>query len=400
MTTRVNRLTALRVQKLKTPGMVPDGRGLYLQIANGGGRSWILRYSLRGKPHEMGLGPATKVSLAEARAKAAEYHKLIDTGIDPIEWRKTARAKAAFEQTGSITFSEAARQHFASHQKALRSVSYARDYESQLATYAEPVLGKLLVRDIDTALVLKVLEPIWLTRTVTAERTRSRIERILDWAKVRGFRTGDNPAKWRGHLDQLLPKPSKVRVVKRHAALPYSELPAFVVALRQQNGTAARALEFLILTAARAGEVLHAQAGEINHSEKLWVVPAPRMKGGLEHRVPLVGRALSLINSQATGRLFGIGKMGMRDLLKRMGFGNVTPHGFRSSFRDWAGDRTSFPREVAEQALAHKIGNEAERAYRRSDAIEQRRRLMQAWADYCSSPPAESSDRVVTIRRA
>jgi integrase len=396
----INRLTALRVQRLKTPGMYPDGNGLYAQLAGGGSKSWVFRFSLRGRAREMGLGPIDRVPLGEARAKVAKYRKLLDDGVDPIERRKSERAKAALEQTGSITFSEAARQHFASHQKALRSISYAQDYKAQVAAYAEPVLGKLLVRDIDTTLVLKVLEPIWTTKTVTAERTRSRIERILDWARVRGYRSGENPARWKGHIDQLLPKPSKVRVVKRHAALPYRELSAFMVALRQQTGTAARALEFLILTAARSGELLKAEAGEIDHEQRLWTVPAEHMKGGQEHSVPLTDRALSLVDRQIQGRLFAIGKMGMRDLLQRVGFGNVTPHGFRSTFRDWAGDRTSFPREVAEAALAHKVGNAVEAAYRRGSALEQRRRLMQAWSDYCESAPVPVSAEVIAIRSA
>jgi integrase len=398
----VNRLTVIRVQRLKVPGMYPDGAGLYLQVTgDGSGKSWLFRFSLRGRCREMGLGSFAKVSLAEARAKASDYHKLIDSGVDPIEWRKQQRAKAALAQTGSITFGEAARQHIASHRQGLRNLKYATQYGTTIATYVEPVLGKLLVRDVDTALVMRVLEPIWTARPSTANKLRGRIERILDWAKVQGYRHGENPARWRGHLDKLLLPKSRLHITKHHAALPYAELPEFMQKLREQTGTAARALEFLILTACRSGELLKAGRGEVNYSEGLWIMPAEHTKTGQEHRVPLCARALELIDMNADGLLFPIGKGAMQDLLIRIGYaGRSTPHGFRSTFRDWAGDRTTFAREIAEAALAHSVGNEVERAYRRGDAFDKRRRLMEAWADYCASVPAPASDKVVSMRSA
>jgi integrase len=254
--------------------------------------------------------------------------------------------------------------------------------------------------------VMKCLEPIWTTKRVTAERVRGRIERILDWARVRGFRSGENSARWRGHLDHLLPKTSKTKAKKHHPALSYAELPAFMAKLREQDSTAARALEFTILTAARSGEVLKARTDEINLGDKVWIVPPDHSKTGIEHRIPLSVRALELSNCPGSALFPGrhpdkaIGKMAMRDLLERLGHDDVTVHGFRSAFRDWCGDHTAFAREVAEAALGHRVGNEVERAYRRGDELDKRRKLMEAWATYCASPPAESSDTVVSLRSA
>jgi integrase len=387
--------------------MHPDGRGLYLQVTGDGrGKSWLLRFSVGGRSREMGLGSVAKVSLAEARGKAAEYHKLIDGGIDPIEWRKQQRAQAALAQTGSITFSEAAKLHIASHRKGLRNIKYATQYGTTIATYVEPVLGKLLVRDIDTALVMRVLEPIWTTKSETANKLRGRIERILDWARVSGYRTGENPARWKGYLDHLLPAPSKIKPEKHHAAMPFADIPSFMRELRQQDSTAARALEFLVLTAARSGEVLKAQTGEINRETLVWSIPPEHSKTNTALRIPLCQRSFKLATNSNSGFLFpgrrgALAKMAMDLLLQRMGYrGRATPHGFRSTFRDWAAEQTNFPNHVVEMALGHAIGSKVEAAYRRGDLFDKRRRLMAAWGDYCASIRAPASNKVVPLRSA
>jgi integrase len=400
MATMINRLTATKVRNLKAPGYYPDGAGLWLQVSGKNAKSWILRFSLRGKAREMGLGSAHKMGLGEAREERDKNNKLLRDHIDPIRWREQQRAKAVLAQTGSITFAEAARQHIASHQRGLRSLKHATQYATTIAVYAAPVLGAMLVADIEPAHVLRVLEPIWTTKSGTAKKLRGRIEKILDWSKAHGYRQGDNPAAWRGNLAHLLPKQPKVGD-RHHAALPYTELPEFMQKLREQTGAAASALEFCILTACRSGELLKAEVSEIDREQKLWVVPAGHTKTGQEHRIPLCARVLALVGSQSTGRLFAIHKMSMDDLLRGMGYhGRTTIHGLRSSFRDWAGDHTAFPREVCEAALSHKVGNAVELAYRRGDSFSKRRQLMQAWSDYCESVPAPASAKVVPLRSA
>jgi integrase len=404
----VNRLSALKAERLNTKGMHPDGAGLYLQVTgDGSGKSWLFRFSLRGRSREMGLGSFAKISLAEARVKASEYHKLIDNGLDPIEWRKQQRAQAALTQTGSITFSEAAKLHIASHRKGLRNIKYATQYGTTIATYAEPVLGKLLVRDIGTVLVMRVLEPIWTTRSETANKLRGRIERILDWARVQGYCSGENPARWKGHLDHLLPALSKIKTQRHHAAMPFADIPSFMRELRQQHSPAARALEFLVLTGVRSGEVLKAQTGEINREALVWTIPAQHTKTNTALRIPLCQRSLELATAAGNGFLFrgkhggALAKMAMDLLLQRMGYrGRATPHGFRSTFRDWAAEQTNFPNHVVEMALGHAIGSKVEAAYRRGDLFDKRRRLMDAWAAYCASTPAPASDKVVPLRSA
>jgi integrase len=408
MASTVNRLTAIKVQKLKEPGMHPDGAGLYLQVTGPAAKSWVLRYSVGGKAREMGLGTLRKVSLAEARRKAADCHKLLEDHIDPIKERERRRAAAVFASTKTITFTKAADKYCASHRAGLKNLKHAAQWRTTLATYVEPDMGKLLVCDIDTGLVHRVLEKIWTSKPETASRVRGRIESVLDWAKVNKYRDGENPARWRGNLDKLLPKRSKVRKVKHHAALPYAELPAFMQKLRKERGTAARALEFCILTAARTGETLKARPNEISHKEKLWAVPAERMKGGLEHRVPLCHRALEIIDNGSKSYLFPsqyhddkhLSDMAMLNLLERIGHGDITLNGLRSSFKEWARDRTGFENYVVESALAHAVGDKVEAAYARSDVIDKRRKLMQAWADYCASTPAPASKNVVPMRSA
>ncbi len=283
----VGRLTALKVLRTKTPGMYADGAGLYLQVTGDGSahvaKSWIFRFTLRGRSREMGLGSLATFGLAEARAKAAECRRLTYDGIDPIETRKAAQAKAALDVAKTLTFKDCTEQYIAAHRAGWRNAKHAAQWSATVKTYAEPVIGSRPVQTIDTALVMKILEPLWAQKPETASRLRGRIEAILDWATARGTRQGENPARWRGHLDKLLPARAKVRKVKHHAALPFDELPAFMVALRAQDGVASRALEFLILTAARTGEVIGARPDEIK--DKVWTVPAGRMKGATEHRV-------------------------------------------------------------------------------------------------------------------
>jgi integrase len=406
-----NRLTALRVSKASKPGMHADGGGLYLQVTSAGARSWIYRFSLAGRSREMGLGSLALLSLQEARAKALEARRLRHEGIDPIEARRATRARARLETAKAVTFTECAGSYIKAHRAGWRNDKHAAQWQSTLATYAEPTFGALPVQAIDTALVLKVVEPIWTTMPETAGRVRGRIEAVLDWATARGYRTGENPARWRGHLDKLLPARSKVRKVVHHAAMPYSELPSFLAELREQAGVAARALEFTILTAARTGEIIGATWDEINLADNVWIVPAERMKAGKEHRVPLCARALAILNEMSAGRdpseqfVFPGGRrgrplsnMGMAMTLRRMGRDNLTVHGFRSSFRDWAAERTTFPSEVVEMALAHAVGDKVEAAYRRGDLFDKRRRLMSAWAAHCAN--SKSAGEVVSLAQA
>lgn len=342
----------------------------------------------------MGLGSCITVSLAEARDRALECRKLREKEIDPIDAREAVRRQVALERAKALKFKEAAATYMAAHRVAWKNDKHAAQWVSTLQTYAYPSIGEVSVQSIDTALVMKVIEPIWAEKPETANRVRGRIESVLDWATVRGFRQGENPARWRGHLDKLLPSRAKVRKTKHHSALPYAELPAFLAALRQQDGVAARALEFTILTAARTGETIGVRRSEINARERLWTVPAERMKAAKEHRVPLSNRAFELIATEAIadddfafpGGRPGqpLSNMAMLMLLQRMDRDDLTVHGFRSTFRDWASERTNFPGEMVEMALAHTIDSKTEAAYRRGDLFEKRRRLMDAWAAFCA----------------
>jgi integrase len=374
---------------------------------------------LDGRAREMGLGPLSLFGLKDARAKALDARRLRHGGVDPIEARKAERAAVRLLAAKAITFRECADGYIKAHSLGWRNAKHAAQWEATLATYADPIIGGLPVQVVDTPLVMKVFErptqtgsdqskrsatSLWQAKPETASRLRGRIEAILDWAKVRGYRDGENPARWRGHLDKLLPSKAKVRKVKHHAALPYDELPAFMAALHGEDGISARALEFTILTAARTGEVIAARWSEMKWPEKTWTIPANRMKAGKEHRVPLPFRALEILtemralreNDQVTVEEFifrgakpgkPLSNMAMDMLLRRMN-SNVTVHGFRSTFRDWASERTNFPSEVAETALAHAISSKVEAAYRRTDLFDKRRKLMEAWAAYCATPKA------------
>jgi integrase len=423
-----NRLTALKVEKLKEPGMYADGGGLYLRVTPEGTKNWVYRFMLHGRPRWMGLGPIALYGLQEARGKALDARRMRHEGVDPIDTRRTDRLRDRLEVAKAMTFKECAEAYVASHRRGWRSAKHAAQWDATLGTYAEPIIGALPVQAIDTALVMKVLEQevggapsqartsLWTARPETASRLRGRIEVILDWAKVRGYRDGENPARWRGHLDKLLPAPSKVRKVQHHAALPYGKLPDFTSELRGQKGISARALEFTILTASRTGEVIGARWGDINIAEKLWTIPGDRMKAGKEHRVPLSTRALAILkemdalrcqsNQPAPSEDFvfppklgkPLSKMAMDMRLRRMNRG-VTVHGFRSTFRDWAAERMNFPSEVVEMALAHAVGSKVEAAYRRGDLFEKRRHLMDEWAEFCAAAPA-GDGKVVPLRGA
>jgi integrase len=403
----VHQLTATKIQKTKAPGLYPDGAGLYLQVTSETAKSWLLRYSVRGKAREMGLGSLRKVSLAQARRKAADCHRLLEEHIDPIEHRTKVRASAALANAKTITFKEASDRYIAMRSRGLKNAKHAAQWATTMATYAEPVLGRLPVRDIDVGLIHQVLEPIWTTKPETAGRVRGRIEKILGWAKANNFRDGENPARWRDNLDQMLPKLSEVRKVKHHPALHYSELPMFLEKLRQEEGNAARALEFTILTAARTEEVVLARPAEINKQEKLWTAPPEHMKLKKEHLVPLSERAMQLVDGARASYLFPsrshpdkyLSNMAMLMVLDRMGYGHVTVHGFRSTFKDWTRDRTLFENYVSEAALAHTSGDKIEAAYARSDVLDKRRKLMDAWGAFCTSQPAASGE-VVTLRSA
>ena len=397
------RLTARRVATLSAPGKYGDGRNLWYRIRSDGSSGWVFRYTLRGRAREMGLGPGPDVSLKEARDKAAQARQLLRQGIDPIE----ARRKAYAARRRVPSFRQCVGEFIAAHEAAWRNRKHCRQWHNTLATYAFPVMGDQPVDAIGTDEVLCALQPIWQAKTETASRVRGRIERVLDWARARGLREGENPARWRGHLDKLLPKPTDVRAVRHHAALAWKDLPSFMDLLRKRTGLASRALEFAILTAARSGEVRGMRWSEVSHD--VWTLSARRMKGKREHRVPLSDRALAILDemrgfgSEPGQRVFPgmrpgrpLSDMSLGAVLKRMGRGDLTVHGFRSTFRDWAAEETHFPREVCEEALAHVLVSKVEAAYRRGDLFEKRRRLMTAWEKYCGWT-AGSAD-VVSIR--
>jgi integrase len=412
MTRAIGRLTALKVEKIKQLGMYADGGGLYLRATQDGTKNWVYRFMLNGRPRWMGLGPVALYGLQEARGKALDARRLRHEGVDPIEARRASRMQERLEAAKAVSFTQCGEAYIKAHRAGWRNSKHAAQWESTLATYAKPIIGALPVQAIDTGLVLRVLEPVWVDKPETASRVRQRIEKVLDWARVRGYRTGENPARWKGHLDQLLPARAKVRSVVHHAALPHASLPGFLVELRGQEGIAARALEYLILTAARTGEVIGARWSEINSNDKTWIIPGGRMKAGKEHRVPLSPRALAILDEMHRlrhaddGFIFPgakpekpLSNMAFLMLLRRMSRDDLTAHGFRSSFRDWAAERTNFPAEVAEMALAHSVSDKTVAAYNRSDLFERRRRLMQQWATFCTTPPQEKRGSVTALRR-
>jgi integrase len=395
MAREMGKLAAVSLSKLPA-GMHGDGGNLWLQVTETGARTWLFRFRHSGKARAMGLGPLHTISLAEARIKAREYRQLLLSGFDPLEARKAKRVGELLAAAKTMTFQECAEAYIASHQAGWRNAKHAAQWPASLAAYVYPVIGALAVQMVDVTLVMKAIEPIWTAKPETASRVRGRIECVLDWATARGYRTGENPARWRGHLENLLPQKRKVRRVEHLAALPYVELAAFMAELRQQSGTAARALEFAILTAARTGEVRCATWPEIDAEGRLWAIPAERMKAGREHRVPLseAARAVLIGLERKGSRIFPILPRSMLDLLGKLRPG-ITVHGFRSTFSDWAAEQTSFPHEVREMALAHAVGSKVEAAYRRSDLFEKRRQLAEAWATFCEGEP---TGNVITLR--
>lgn len=394
--------------KAGRPGKWAVGNGAYLQVAKVAKRStasWLFRYEGRW----MGLGSVQLISLAEAREKAREARRLRLDGIDPLEHKRAKRRQASLDAARGVTFKQAAERYIASHAAGWRNPKHKGQWKATLAIYAYPVFGDLEIADVDTGLVLKALEPIWAAKPETASRVRGRIEAVLDWAKARGRREGENPARWRGHLDKLLPARRKMRRVEHHAALSYTELPAFMAALRKREAIATRALEFAILTAARTGEVIGATWDEIDLGARLWTVPADRMKGRRQHRVPLSDRAIELLKAlprEVESRFVFPGarkgrplsNMAFLMMLRRMGREDLTAHGFRSTFRDWAAETTAYPNELVEMALAHVVSSKTEAAYRRGDMLDKRRRLMAEWAAFSASPPREG--KVLPIRGA
>jgi integrase len=405
----IGKLTVLSVSRAKTRGYLADGGGLYLQVSGSGAKSWVFRYRKEGRLREMGLGGVQTLGLADARRRANECRKLRLDGHDPIDDRKAGQLQAKLEAARAMTFRQCAEAYIAAHRASWKNDKHAAQWPSTLTTYAYPVFGELPVHKVDVEHVLKAVEPIWHTKTETASRLRQRIEAVLDWATARRHRQGDNPARWRGHLDQVLPARAKVQKVRHHAALPYAEIGGFMAKLREQEGMAASALEFLMLTATRTGEVVGAAWEEFDLDAAVWMIPPDRMKAGKEHRVPLSKPALAILKrlkkSQSGKFVFPGGKAGkplsnmaLLALLERMDRADLTVHGFRSTFRDWAAERTNFPREVAEHALAHSLKDKVEAAYRRGDLFEKRRRLMDEWAKFCAQP--SPAGKVLPLRQA
>ena len=414
MAKQVGKLSALTVQRTTKEGLFSDGGGLYLRVKANGGKFWVYRFTLNGKAHEMGLGALHTVSLAEARQKATDCRKLQNEGINPIKSRDDRQEKQKLEEAKVKTFRECAEGYIAAHKAGWRNAKHSWQWDNTLTRFVYPVFGDFPVQAIDVALVIKVLEPLWQTKTETASRLRGRIELILDWATAREYRKGENPARWRGHLQNLLPKPSKIQKVQHQPALPYEQIGGFMELLKNEEGIAALAMQFTILTASRTSETLGASWKEMDLPKKLWTVPASRIKAGREHRVPLSEAALQVLRKvkhlqelqgikgdiiffgQKAGK--SLSNTAMLMLLRRMNYHAITVHGFRSSFRDWAAEQTNFPREVAEAALAHISGDKVELAYRRSDLFEKRKQMMDAWARYVETPlKQQASHKIIKL---
>lgn len=419
----IHRLSAAEVRTKTEPGHYSDGGGLYLQVSRfDSTKSWVFKFTLNGRTRGMGIGPIHTLSLAEARAKAADLRKVVAEGKDPIEERNAARLKAAIDAANTITFIDAIDKYLAKKDGEFRNEKHRKQWRSTLDTYAAPILGKMNVAHIAMPDVLRVLEPIWAEKTETASRLRGRIEAVLSWSTVAGFRTGDNPARWTGNLKELLPKPSAVAAKDNQPALSLADLPGWFAELRKREGMSARALEFLTLCASRSGEVRGATWDEFDMDAGLWTIPANRMKAKREHRVPLTPDALTLL--EALPRIEGspyvfpaarggaLSDMSLSAVMRRMQEAETAqdrkgwvdprsgrpavPHGLRSTFRDWAAE-TGVARDMAEIALAHTVGSEVERAYRRSDMLERRRALMVAWGAACRG---ERSNNVIAFREA
>lgn len=411
MARQQQRLSALQVSKLTKPGLYGDGGGLTLQITTTGAKSWLFRYMVAGKPFGMGLGPTHTVSLAEARQKALGARKLLIDGINPLAAKKQNQIEAALASAKMMTFDQCAEAYILAHKAGWKNGKHAEQWTNTLNTYASPVFGHLPVAEIDTGLVVKCLAPIWEIKTETASRVRGRIESVLGWATTSGYRTGENPARWKGHLENLLATISKTSRTKNHPSLPWQRIGAFMSALRAREGVSARAVEFAILTACRSGEVRGARWAEFDTVGKLWTIPAERMKAKREHQVPLSDAALAVLESipkveDAEVVFAGTKKQPLSDMsltavIRRMNGDekpvwadangdSITVHGFRSTFRMWAAESTSYPREVAEHALAHQLPDAVERAYQRGSQFAKRVALMAEWAVYCATVPTDA----------
>ena len=389
--------SARSVETVTEPGYHRCDRGLYLHVASSGTKSWLFRYKspVTAKQREMGLGSLNLISLATARNMTLECRRQVLSGLDPLEERARSKRARQLAQARSITFQQAAEHCIASKTPEWKNAKHAQQWTNSLTAYVYPVFGTLSISDLDTDLVLKAIEPIWISKAETASRVRQRIETVWDWARARKYVEGENPARLRGHLDKILAKTAKVKRVKHHAAVPYKQIGPLIKKLRGRKGSSALALEFMILTAARTGEVRGARWQEIDLSTKVWIIPADRMKASKEHRVPLCDRAVEILNSIKSNRnpdgyVFpgwkaetGLSDGAMLTLLRKMDVGPYTPHGFRSTFRDWAAEEAhEFSNETVELALAHTIKNKAEAAYRRGDQLERRRALMLAWNNF------------------
>jgi integrase len=410
MTRHAKQLSAISLAR-KAPGLHGDGQGLYLQVKAGKDgqiwRSWVFRYMRSGRARTMGLGAFPDVQLSEAREAATACRRLLRDGADPIAERRMRRQDDLIADARAQTFRACAESYIAGHKAGWKNAKHAAQWSATLATYAYPIFGALPVQEVDTGLVSKALDPIWHIKPETASRLRQRIEAVLDWATVREYRTGENPARWNGHLEKVLPHRSKVRAVKHHAALPYADLPAFWRDLSAKETLSAKALAFTVLTAARSGETRGAAWAEIDLDQAIWTVPGERTKSGRLHRVPLTAPALALLRSLThlsdspvdlvfpNPQFRPLSDTAMRKYLQDdMGKSGLTVHGFRSTFRDWAAERTTFPRELAEASLAHTLKDKTEAAYQRGDLLSRRRALMDAWAAFCLHGEA-AGDNVV-----
>ena len=401
---QLHKLSALGVSKIVKPGDYGDGGGLYLQVTlgkrEGVMKSWIFRYVRGKKDTKLGLGSLNTISLSDAREKAMEFRQLLHDGIDPKVHREQQKIQEQLEKSNRKTFRHCAEMYIDDNKAAWKNAKHAAQWASSLENYAHRVIGDVVVAEISTPMILEILRPIWTEKVETANRLRGRIETILSWAKVQGYRTGDNPAEWKGHLDQILPARTKIKKTVHHAAMPYKEIPAYFKTLHGIEGSGAFALEFAILNASRAGEILNATWMEIDFEEKLWIIPASRMKAAREHRIPLTDEAIELLHKlpgytldkelrdecylfPSSSNRKALSNMAMTAVLRRTGKGEFTQHGFRSAFRDWAAEVVHYPREVIEHALAHKLADEVEAAYQRGDLLDKRRQLMKDWSAYC-----------------
>jgi len=398
------KITPLFIKNIKKAGKYDDGNGLRLYVKKSLNKSWVFRFSIHGKRHEMGIGAFPDISLKDARNKAHDFRVMIDKGLNPIKQRKTDKEIKASEERKIPTFEEYSIQYIDQHKPEWKNKKHIYQWSQSLNTYAYPTIGSLPVNEIETSHITTLLQKIWLTKTETATRVRMRIENILDSAKVDNFRNGDNPARWKGHLDKVLSKPEKIKNVVHHKALPYSDLPDLILKLQPKPSLSAKALLLTILTATRTNEVLGAKWEEIDYKNECWTIPPERMKAKKEHRIPLVKSAISLLKSLPItndyifyGKIYNkpLSNMAMIKVLRTTTGEKFTVHGMRSTFRDWCAEQTSFPREIAEKALAHTLGNETERAYQRGDLLERRRKLMEAWSQYCFS--GEQQNNVTSI---